>query len=126
MTGLTIALATCWTARGCLHAAQLASTFSRTTTPIPARPRYRPSGLALVGAHHDVVHVPDEPGEHHHGSRDRSQKATKAHMMRKWIDRPICRLPGSFGYHVNRAVKAGDIEGPVRIASGARTNTTPK
>ena len=47
-------------------------------------------------------------------------------MMRKWIDRPICRLPGSLGYHVNRAVKAGDIDGPVSIARGARTNTTPK
>ena len=53
-------------------------------------------------------------------------KTTKAHMTRKWSDRPIWRLPGSFGYHVKRFVKAGDIEGPVRIASGARTNTTPK
>ena len=53
-------------------------------------------------------------------------KTTKAHMMRKWIDRPTWRLPGSFGYHANRFVKAGDIDGPVSIASGARTNTTPK
>jgi hypothetical protein len=53
-------------------------------------------------------------------------KTTKAHMTRKWIDRPTWRLPGSFGYHVNRAVKAGDIEGPVNIARGARRNTTPK
>jgi hypothetical protein len=53
-------------------------------------------------------------------------KMTKAHMMRKWIERPTWRLPGSFGYHVNRAVNAGDIEGPVSIARGARTNTTPK
>ena len=53
-------------------------------------------------------------------------KTTKAHMMRKWIDRPTWRLPGSFGYHGNRAVKAGDIDGPVSIARGARTNTTPK
>ena len=45
MTGVTIALAACWTARGCLHAIQLANTFSRTTTPIPTRPRYRPIGL---------------------------------------------------------------------------------
>ena len=51
---------------------------------------------------------------------------TKAHMIKKWIDRPIWRLPGSFGYHPNRAVKAGDIEGPVSIARGANRNTTPK
>ena len=55
-----------------------------------------------------------------------TMKMTKAHMTRKWSDRPICRLPGSFGYHLNRFVKAGDIEGPVRIARGAKTNTTPK
>ena len=52
------------------------------------------------------------------------RKTTKAHMMRKWSDRPIWRLPGSFGYHGNRFVRAGDIDGPVRIARGARTNTT--
>ena len=55
-----------------------------------------------------------------------TRKTTKAHMMRKWSDRPIWRLPGSFGYHLNRFVRAGDIEGPVRIARGARTNTTAK
>jgi len=37
-------------------------------------------------------------------------KMTKAHMMRKWIERPICRLPGRFGYHLKRFVSAGDIE----------------
>ena len=66
MTGLTIALAACWTARGCLHATQLASTFTSTTAPIPARPRYQADRVGVVRAHDDVVHVPDEPGEHHH------------------------------------------------------------
>jgi len=47
-------------------------------------------------------------------------------MMRKWSDRPACLLPGRFGYHLKRFVKAGDIEGPVTIARGARTNTTAK
>jgi len=42
------------------------------------------------------------------------------------LDAPTWRLPGSFGYDANRAVKAGDIEGPVKIARGARRNTTPK
>ncbi len=33
-------------------------------------------------------------------------------MTRKWIDRPTWRLPGNFGYHANRPVKAGcDIDG---------------
>ena len=47
-------------------------------------------------------------------------------MMRKWSDRPICRLPGSFGYHWKRLVRAGDIEGPVTMARGARTKTAVK
>ena len=46
MTGVTILRAACWTARGRLHAAQLASAFDATTTAIPTRPRYRPAGLA--------------------------------------------------------------------------------
>jgi hypothetical protein len=29
---------------------------------------------------------------------------TKAHLTRKWSGRPIYRLPGSFGYHENRAM----------------------
>ena len=53
-------------------------------------------------------------------------KTTKAHMMRKWSDRPICRLPGSFGYHVNRAVKAGDIEGPVSDRQGGQDEHDPE
>ena len=47
-------------------------------------------------------------------------------MTKKWSERPTWRLPGSFGYHLKRFVSAGDIEGPVRIASGTRTNTTAK
>jgi hypothetical protein len=47
-------------------------------------------------------------------------------MTRKWSERPTCRLPGSFGYHLKRFVSAGDMEGPVRIARGARMKTTPK
>ncbi len=53
-------------------------------------------------------------------------KRTKAHITKKWSDRPVCRLPGSFGYHLKRFVKAGDIDGPVRIAKGAMTKTTAK
>jgi hypothetical protein len=56
----------------------------------------------------------------------RTRKRTNAHMTRKWSERPTCRLPGSFGYHVKRLVSAGDIEGPVRMARDARTNTTAK
>ena len=41
-------------------------------------------------------------------------------MTRKWSERPIWRLPGRFGYHLKRFVSAGDIEGPVRMASGCQ------
>ena len=122
---MTIALATCCTSRGWRHANQLASAFTATTTPTPTRPRYTPIRLVssvpttmwfMFRTNPVIATMVTCP----------TRKTTKAHMMRKWSDRPICRLPGSFGYHVNRFVKAGDIEGPVRIASGARMNTTPK
>ena len=118
-------MAACWTARGCFHAAQLASAFSKTTTPIPARPRYNPIGLAssvpttiwfmlrMNPVSTTMVTCP-------------ITNTMNVHMMMKWIDRPICRLPDSFGHHGNRTLKDGDIDEPVIIAKGATTNTTPK
>ena len=66
MTGLTIALAACWTARGCLHAIQLANTFSSDDHADPHQAEVQADRVGVVRAHDDVVHVPDEPGEHHH------------------------------------------------------------
>ena len=79
MTGVTIALATCWTARGCRHASQFARAFTATTTPIPTRPRYSAERAGVVRAQHDVVHVPGEPGEHHHRHMDDEEDDEGAH-----------------------------------------------
>ena len=125
MTGVTIALAACWTARGRLHAAQLASAFSTTTTAIPVRPRYRPIGRASSVPITMWFMFRPNPVSTTMVTWAKV-KARKPHMVRKWSDRPICRFPGSFGNHRNRLVRAGDIEGPVRIARGARTNTAAK
>jgi hypothetical protein len=124
-TGATIALATCWMARGRLHAAQLAKAFNATTEPIPSRPRTNPIGLASSVPMTMWFMFRANPVITTMVTCARI-KPTKAHMMRKWIERPICRLAGNFGYHLNRLVKAGDIADPVSIARGARTNTAPK
>jgi hypothetical protein len=54
------------------------------------------------------------------------EQSTDEEKDLKWSDRPICRLPGNLGYHEKRTVSAGDMEGPLRIANGARMKTTPK
>ena len=79
MTGVTTALAACWTARGCLHASQLASAFSRTTTPIPARPRYRPIGWASSVPTTMWFMFRAKPGEHHHGHMRNEEDDEGAH-----------------------------------------------
>ena len=91
--------------------------FTSKITATPTRPRYMPSNAGVVCAYDDVVHVSDKPGHSDHGHVADEEHHKGAHDE-KWIDRPICRLPGSFGYHLKRFVNAGDIEGPVRIASG--------
>lgn len=107
MTGVTIARAPCWITRGCRHAPQVASALSARATPMAPRPRYSP-----------IVRVSSVPSTMWFMFRTSPvratmatwamRKATKAQMMRKWSDRPICRLPGSPGYQGKRFVKAGD------------------
>ena len=56
----------CCKRRGCVHDTQLATTQARRSRADPDQAPDQPSALVVVGAHDDVVHVPGEPGDHHH------------------------------------------------------------
>ena len=112
MTGLTIALAACWTARGCFHAIQLASPFTTTTAANSRQTKVQADRVGVVGAHHDVVHVPDEPGEHHHGHVPDDENDERAHDEE--MDRPTdlavagqLRIPQEPGRKGRRHRRAG-------------------
>jgi hypothetical protein len=125
MTGVTTALATCWTALGRRQANQFARAFTATTTPTPKRPSQAPTGR-LSSAPTTMWFMFRASPVSNTSATCTTRKRTKAHMTRKWSERPTCRLPGRLGYHLKRFVSAGDIEGPVRMARGARPNTTAK